>query len=602
MAGDGTGDIGNRENVADSFIDGGGGFIMARTVAIGEQDFGRIIERDYFYIDKTDFIKDWWDNGDTVTLITRPRRFGKTLTMSMMEHFFSIRHAGRSDLFEGSDIWKEERFRKMQGTYPVIFLSFAGIKDRSYEMTRKMICQLIINIYSDYHFLIESEALNDEDKAFYKRICIDMDDADIKMSLSQMSGFLYKYYGKKVILLLDEYDTPMQEAYMNGYWDKLAELIRGLFHHSFKTNGYLERGIMTGITRVSRESIFSDLNNLAVITAVSRKYADVFGFTEEEVLCALEEYGQKEQAAEVKRWYDGYRFGDLDSIYNPWSITQFLDTGEFKLYWANTSSNRLVGNLIRKSDTDTKMIVEDLLHGGSFCAQIDEEIIFSDLERKKSAVWGLLLAGGYFKILRTRKSRRGMTEYELALTNREVRFVFDEMAVSWFSNNRMDYSEFSDALMRGDIEYMNEYLNAIAYETFSFFDTGSGESKQSENFYHGFILGLIADLRELYRVTSNRESGNGRYDVLLEPYEPELDDGLILEFKVFHPNREKSLKDTVRTALKQIINKKYAAMLETKCSRDRIKIYGIAFKGKEILIDGGNLGEWEHVFAEEDFE
>lgn len=570
---------------------------MSRTIAIGEQDFSKIIEKNYFYIDKTNFIKDWWENGDTVTLITRPRRFGKTLAMSMVEHFFSIRSAGRSDLFKNLNIWKEETYRGLQGIYPVIFLSFAGIKGSDWETSKRKIYQLIINLYADHKFLVDSGFLKDEDEAFYKRITMGMNPADVEMSIGQLSRYLYMYYGKKVIILMDEYDTPMQEAYVNGYWDEASVFIRGLFNYTFKINPYLERGILTGITRVSKEFVFSDLNNLAVAAVISKKYAGAFGFSEQEVFQSLEEYGLQERADEVKRWYDGFRFGDLDSIYNPWSITQFLDTKEFKTYWANTSSNRLVGNLIHKSDTGTKIIMEDLLQGKSFFAQIEEEIIFSELDTKKSAVWSLLLASGYLKALRTVKNRRGKTEYELALTNKESISIFDEMVTGWFSNKRLDYSEFSDALISGNKECMNEYLNAIALETFSFFDTGArpSEVKQPENFYHGFVLGLIADLRELYKITSNRESGIGRYDVLMEPYDAKLDDGMILEFKVHDPKKERSLADTVQTAIRQIVDKKYAAVLETKCSRDRIRVYGFAFRGKEVLIDGGYIGQFEEM-------
>lgn len=353
---------------------------------------------------------------------------------------------------------------------------------------------------------------------------------------------------------------------------------------------------MTGITRVSKESIFSDLNNLETAAVTSRKYETAFGFTEPEVLEALEEYQLSGRAGEVRRWYDGFRFGECGSIYNPWSITKFLDNREFKPYWANTSSNRLVAGLVRRGGIDIKLIMEGLLQGGSFYTPMDEEVVYADLDSKKSALWSLLLAGGYLKILRTAKNRRGKTEYELSLTNMESCFVFDEMVTGWFSSSRLSCSDFSDALLAGDKKHMNEYLNAIAMEMFSFFDTGMEPSghRQPENFYHSFVLGMIADLREVYRITSNRESGNGRYDVLLEPRDPQADDGIIIEFKVLDPKREKSLEDTVQTAVRQILDKKYASGLEMKCSRDRIRVYGIAFRGKNILVDGGILSEIEN--------
>ncbi|KAI4447877.1 hypothetical protein C823_002396 [Eubacterium plexicaudatum ASF492] len=570
---------------------------MARTIAVGEQDFSKIIEKNYFYVDKTDFIKEWWENGDTVTLITRPRRFGKTLTMRMVEQFFSIRYAGRKNLFENLSIFKEETYRTLQGTYPVLFLSFANVKADNYKEAREGIIQEIVDVYDQNAFLMNYVGLTDHEREVFYKVNENMSDMTAARSLLRLSGLLSKYYNKRVILLLDEYDTPMQEAYVNGYWEQLVGFIRGLFQAAFKTNPYLERGIMTGITRISKESIFSDLNNPVSATVTSRKYATAFGFTESEVRRALEEFQLSDQEAEVKRWYDGFTIGACNHIYNPWSITQFLDNREFKPYWANTSSNRLVTKLIRKSDIRTKLIMEDLLQGNSFYTVMDEEIIYADLDTKKSAMWSLLLSGGYLKVLQTVKNRRGKVEYELSLTNREVILIFDEMVTGWFSNNRLNYSDFSDALLSGDKKFMNEYLNAIAAETFSYFDTGVGlsEWKQPENFYHGFILGLIADLRGIYNVSSNRESGEGRYDVLLEPYDPQIDDGIILEFKVFHPNRDNSPEHTVQTAIRQIIDKKYAVSLNKRCDLDRIRIYGFAFKGKEVLIDGGYLREFDRL-------
>lgn len=278
---------------------------MGRTVAIGIQNYNEIIEKKYFYVDKTAFIKEWWENGDSVTLITRPRRFGKTLNMSMTEHFFSLKYAGRSDLFEGKKIWEEETYRELQGTYPVISLSFANVKETTYEDTRCKICQLLVRLYSQYEFLLQTDILTDTEKKLFRRVTVDMNDVDATLALNQLSDYLCRYYRKKVIILLDEYDTPMQEAYIHGYWDELVSFTRSLFNAAFKTNPWLERAIMTGITRVSKESIFSDLNHLEAVTTTSEKYADCFGFTEEEVFAAMDEFGYREKE-KVKRWYDGF--------------------------------------------------------------------------------------------------------------------------------------------------------------------------------------------------------------------------------------------------------------------------------------------------------
>lgn len=373
---------------------------MARAVSIGNQDFEKIRRNNYFYIDKTDFIREWWESADDVTLITRPRRFGKTLNMSMLEKFFSTKYAECSDLFEGLSIWQDEKYRQLQGTWPVVFLSFAGIKENSFLEARKSICRSIEEQYNKYDFLAEGNLLNAKEKAFYQEISANMSDSAAAVSLRSLSDFLNRYYGKRVIILLDEYDTPMQEAYISGYWDELAEFIRSLFNAAFKTNPYLERAVMTGITRVSKESIFSDLNNLEVITTTSHRYEDAFGFTEKEVFSSLDEFGMSEDKTDVKRWYDGFTFGERTDIYNPWSIINYLVKGKLAAYWANTSSNSLIGQLIREGNKDVKLSFEKLLAGESLVTEIDEQIVYNTLNEDETAIWSLLLASGYLKVVR----------------------------------------------------------------------------------------------------------------------------------------------------------------------------------------------------------
>ncbi|MBR1507159.1 MAG: AAA family ATPase, partial [Eubacterium sp.] len=401
---------------------------MAKTVAIGVQSFSNLIENKYFYVDKTSFIKEWWESGDSVTLITRPRRFGKTLNMNMLECFFSNKYEGRGDLFEGLDIWKDEKYRRIQGKYPVIFLSFAGVKQTSYEKTRDVINELITDLFRRYEWLLSDERFTDRDKEIYSQISGSMSDSVAALSLNRLCEWLYRYYGKKCIVILDEYDTPMQEAYVNGFWDELVAYTRALFNNTFKTNPSLERGIMTGITRVSKESIFSDLNNLNVVTTTSDEYATSFGFTEDEVFAAMDEQGIPEIEKEnVKFWYDGFTFGTVSDIYNPWSVISYLDKRKYDTYWANTSGNGLIGKLIRESDKNIKTDFEGLLNGGIIETQIDEQIVFSQLSQNRNAIWSLLLASGYLKVVSAEFTSAGRPTYQLALTNYEVKCMFETM-------------------------------------------------------------------------------------------------------------------------------------------------------------------------------
>ena len=560
---------------------------MKKVIGIGKQSFEDIIQSNCFYIDKTSLIKEWWESEDDITLITRPRRFGKTLNMDMLKCFFSNQYQDKGYLFEGLNIWKEEKYQQLQGTYPVIYLSFADVKQTNYKDAVLKIKKIITDVYQQYIELAGWEGLTEVQVRQFQSVDPYMDDVTAQCALKDLSGYLYRYYEKKVIILLDEFDTPMQEAYIHGYWNEFTAFIRSLFNAAFKTNPYLNRAMMTGITRVSKESIFSDLNNLKVVTTTSEEYARCFGFTEEEVFAALEEFQLADQKDAVKQWYDGFTFGSQQDIYNPWSITNYLKEKKFLAYWASTSSNGLVNRLIQISQPDVKESMEELLNEREIVLNFDEQIVFDQLETKENAIWSLMVASGYLKI--DKIEYRGILYvpwYHLKITNLETLGMFSEMFAGWFQNTRSNYNAFIKAMLCGNIKEMNAYMNEVALATFSSFDTGSHPSgrTQPERFYHGFALGLLVELRDQYEVRSNRESGYGRYDVMLIPRQKNQL-AFVLEFKVYDAQEELKLEDTVQSALAQIEEKDYdTELVERGISKLQIRHYGFAFEGKKVLI------------------
>lgn len=569
-----------------------------KVVNIGAQQFDRLIEENKFYIDKTGFIREWWETGADVTLITRPRRFGKTLNMSMVECFFSNQYAGRSDLFEGLSIWtvpqnpEDKDYRHIQGTFPVIFLSFAKIKAADSKGMKYAMSSIIFEAYQKNRFLCEGDFLSEAEKRYFNSIEPGMEMEIAVDAIYTLSNFLCRYYDKRVIILLDEYDTPMQEAWISGYWDEAVRFFGNFFNASFKTNPYMQRALITGITRVSKESIFSDFNNPEVITTTSDKYASYFGFTEQEVFQALEEMGLEQEKEGVKRWYDGFTFGSVTGMYNPWSVVSFIASGKkYKTYWADTSSNGLVDKLIREGSAEIKKHFEMLLEGQSILVPIDEQIVYNQLEEYESAIWSLLLAGGYLKVLSVEGLRLmdnlNEEKYELALTNYEVRRMFAKMIRGWFRSTTEVYNEFIKALLSDNVKKMNTFMNKVALNTFSFFDSGTRPSQGAapERFYHGFVLGMVIDLADRYKVCSNRESGYGRYDVLLKPLD-KREKAFIFEFKVLDPDEnELTLEDTLANAHAQIEEKQYAAELAAEgFAPAQLRKYGFAFQGKKCLI------------------
>lgn len=573
--------------------------------ALGYQNYEKMMDNHIFYVDKTDFIREWWDNADEVTLITRPRRFGKTLNMSTVECFFSNQYKEKSYLFEGKKVWEYEEMRRLHGEFPVIFMSFAGAKsgynaeaggEESLDCIESMktaVKKIIVRTYKEFSDIMKSDLFDDNDREYFASIRKDMPDEAAATSISILSTYLEKYYGKKVIILLDEYDTPMQEAWVYGYWNKAVAFFRSFFVNTFKDNKSMERGLITGITRISKESIFSELNHLKVVTTTSNKYALSFGFTEQEVFDALDDAGFGSEKKTVKKWYDGFTFGRYTDIYNPWSIAAFMENdAKYEAYWANTSANSLVNSLIQRGSKAVKRTVEDLLAGKSFQAQIDEQIVFNQLEGNENAVWSLLLATGYLKVIDTEPfsgDRENEPYYTLVLTNREVRMMFKNMVKGWFSGDSVQtvYNDFIQAMLDDNVRMMNAFMNKVALHTFSSFDSGNKPSEEAEpeRFYHGFVLGMVVNMADAYEVRSNRESGFGRYDVMLEPRNQD-GKAFIFEFKVLNPYEdEQTLADTLAAAHRQIEEKKYETELIARgFAPERIRKYGFAFQGKQCLI------------------
>ena len=562
---------------------------MARTVSVGTQSFRQIREEGSFLIDKTMLIKDWWDNKDSVTLITRPRRFGKTLNMNMLECFFSTEYSGRADLFEGMDIWGYEEFRNLQGTYPVISLSFSEVKDKNYKDMTDKLAFLFSDLYENFQGIIEnSKKLGNFEKEKFRKILDNLEnktnDLIIQTAVKTLSKLLFIHYGKPVIILLDEYDTPLQEAYTGGFWNELVSFMRLFFNSTFKDNKYMYRSVMTGITRVSRESLFSDMNNLELCTLSSVKYSNYFGFTEEEVFASMDEFGYTNKD-EVKYWYDGFTVGDKTDIYNPWSVINFLDKGSLDTYWANTSSNSLVSSLIREADEEIKSDFEELLSGGTIVKSVDDEMVFSQLSESINSIWSLLSSSGYLKMKNV-----GEDLYELQIVNYEVLKMFRNMVEGWFTSKTSKYSKLIKSLLNVQLEDLNEYMNILTESLMSSFDTGENPNDflAPEKFYHGFVLGLLIELRDSYSVKSNRESGIGRYDVMLIP-KNRNDRAFIIEFKSVNRNRgEKSLENALTNALKQIEEFRYQQNLtDLGIPDENIIKYGFAFEGKKVLIGQG---------------
>lgn len=593
-----------------------------RIVGRGIQEFEKIRGNDQFYVDKTGFIADWYRSNDDITLITRPRRFGKTLTIDMLNCFFSTTHADRADLFEGLAISLDRQMMSLQGMVPTIKISFAGIKGETFRGFLMDMAGRIAMLLDRYRYLLEADVLDDDEKKAFAemvRVVPDIPDPDadpkgyekylfrLTHVFHILSGWLFRYHGKKVYIFMDEYDTPIQAAYMNHYYDEAIAVMREMFSETFKENGHLGRAVITGITRIAKESLFSDMNNLAVCSVLSGGYDKAFGFTQGEMEKILEEYGLTGKRDLVRFWYDGFTVGEETGIYNPWSIVNYLSnrTRPPQDYWAQSGGVGLIDHLVRRGSAPLKEGFETLLGGGTISREISEDLIFPMLDVDENAVWSLLIAAGYVRP-GIGDGGHASSDTELCLTNHETQLSLSKMVKAWFntrSGNHMN--AFARAFLADDLWEMNEAMRQVVVNCASSFDSGVRPSKgtvRPENFFHALTLGMLTCLSGDFRVTSNRESGFGRYDVSVEPLNAGPYPGdpknlqeimaarrifaAVLEFKVFDAeNGDKELGDTARRARKQIDEKSYDSdLLSRGIPSDAIRRYGFGFRGKEVVI------------------
>ena len=547
-------------------------------IGIGESDFKILrIKKDY-YIDKTKYIKDIIDNRSKVLLITRPRRFGKTLNMSMLRYYFDCTKKDSKELFKGLKIMEqEEKYTSKLGYYPCIYLTLKDAGLQSYELMIMQLRTLLMDIYYENRYLLEeAEMAPGERNTFNKILLAEANEIEIINGIKMLSKIMSTYYNKPVMLFLDEYDVPLQNAYVEGYYEKCIKFFKTFYGITFKDNPYLEKTILTGVSRVAKESIFSGANNFDVYTVLNDEFSDDFGITEEEMDKVIKDFEIQDKKEEIKKWYDGYKIGNTEGIYNPWSILNYLKNKELIPYWVNTSSNDLI-KLILKNSATVKEKIEQLLRDEEIEVPINLETVIVGIEKNEENIWGLLLGTGYLKVTEIVDLAHGI--YKVKIPNYEIKFLFQNIIREWFNDKVIgnNLNTILKDLVTLNLKEFEKKFQVLVRQMFSFMDVGENTA---ENFYHAFVLGMLVGLKDSYYVKSNRESGFGRYDIMLEPKDKN-ENSFVMEFKVYKEEKEKTIEDTIENAKKQIEERKYAEDLEERGYTNITKMV-FAFKGKEV--------------------
>lgn len=551
-----------------------------KPLPIGISDYKKIIENGCYYVDKTLLIQELLATKDEITLLCRPRRFGKTINLSMLQYFFEKTSESHGYLFTDKLIWQDERMREHQGRYPVIFISFKDVKEKTFKSAYNSILNLIVQEYRRHEAFVALHLTAYEAKKYQDILHKTANDTEYSDTLFFLSELLHRIYGKPVMVFLDEYDAPIHTAYIHGYYREMVDFIKIMLGRVLKDNVHLERGVLTGILRTAKKGIFSGLNNLTVCTFLSNQYTDKFGFTESEVTQLLTDQQVAVPVQDITAWYNGYRAGDSTLLYNPWSIVQCAkNKGELRPYWVNTSDNKLIETLIARANQDVKIELEAMVQGGSITKIIDESFTLAETEYDDSMVWSLLLFSGYVTYAHRTLNAEGIYEYALVVPNRELRGLYKNLIRSILKQviqSELKIKDLFKAMEEGRVEEFGAILQEFIANAVSFYDFNKNEPEKS---YHLFVLGMLVSLEGVYTIKSNRESGYGRYDIMLIPQDKKRP-GVIIEFKkVF----KQTVQEAADAALAQIATKHYAAELRAAGVRT-IRSYGIAFEGKELFV------------------